>query len=73
MPPHSVPLPRGTVSQHEKTIFRKRGEAVGWALQREAAARWAFSQRFRAVTFSRSDSDVPGYENVLLYTIGDFP
>jgi len=31
----------------KKPIFRKRGEAVGW-------------KRFRAVTFSRSDSYVPG-------------
>ncbi len=34
--------------QYEKNDFlEKRGEAVGW-------------KRFRAVTFNRSDSDVPG-------------
>ncbi len=43
-----IPLPSGTVSQYEKNdFFGEGGEAVGW-------------KRFRAVTFSRSDSNVPG-------------
>jgi hypothetical protein len=45
--PHPLPLPQETVSQYEKTVFfGKGGEAVEW-------------KRFRAVTFSRWDSDVP--------------
>jgi hypothetical protein len=43
-----LPPAKKAVSQYEKTDFsEKRGEAVGW-------------KRFRAVTFSRSDSHVPG-------------
>ena len=35
-----------TVSQYEKTVFSKKGGAVGW-------------KRFRAVTFNPSDVEVP--------------
>jgi hypothetical protein len=44
--PTNSPSPLETVSQSEKTDFLEGGEAVRW-------------KRFRAVTFSRSDSAVP--------------
>jgi len=45
--PHPSLLLKRLCRNMKKPIFRKRGEAAGW-------------KRFRAVTFSRSDSDVPG-------------